>query len=149
MRSGGYIEVKPQYFEQIPVPDLSKIDKKPFEELADSVINLTNSRQLKIDTFHKLLLSDLKLIGLTGKLESFYKYDVTSFLSELKKQKIELSLKDKAEWMEYFDKCVSDIKSIQAKIDETEKEIDQMVYHLYGLPPEEIQIIENNIKGTL
>jgi type I restriction-modification system DNA methylase subunit len=149
MRSGGYIEVKPQYFEQIPVPDLSKIDKKPFEELAETVINLTNSRQSKIDTFHKLLLSDLKLTGLTGKLELFYKYDVTSFLSELKKQKIELSLKDKAEWMEYFDKCVSEIKTIQAEIDKTEKEIDQMVYQLYGLTPEEIQIVENSIRGAL
>lgn len=149
IRSGGFIEVLIQYVEQIPVPDLSKIDKKPFEELADSVINLTNLKQSKIDTFHKLLLSDLKLTGLTGKLESFYKYDVTSFLSELKKQKIELSLKDKAEWMEYFDKCVSEIQSIKAEIDKTEKEIDQIVYHLYGLTAEEIQIVENSIRGTL
>jgi len=67
------------------------------------------------------------------------------FYQNFKKQKINLSLKDKAEWMEYFDKCVLEIKTIQAEIDKIEKEIDQMVYHLYGLTSEEIEIVESSI----
>jgi len=35
----------------------------------------------------------------------------------------------------------------QAKVKEYEKQIDQMVYKLYGLTPEEIKIVENNIKN--
>lgn len=32
--------------------------------------------------------------------------------------------------------------SVQAQIDATDKQIDQIVYELYGLTPEEIRIVE-------
>ena len=38
IRSGGYIEVKPQYFEQIPIPEISLKDQKPFIDLVDKII---------------------------------------------------------------------------------------------------------------
>jgi hypothetical protein len=34
--------------------------------------------------------------------------------------------------------------SIKSQIDQTDKEIDQMVYELYGLTEEEIEIVENS-----
>jgi hypothetical protein len=39
VRSGGYIEVKPQYFEQIPIPKFKNEDF--FEQKADEIINYT------------------------------------------------------------------------------------------------------------
>jgi len=38
IRSGGYIEVKPQYFEQIPIPIVDEITKKALMELVEKVI---------------------------------------------------------------------------------------------------------------
>ncbi len=38
IRSGGYIEVKPQYFEQIPIPLISEKEKKPFIALVDKIL---------------------------------------------------------------------------------------------------------------
>ena len=79
VRRGGYIEVKPQYFEQIPIP---KIDEKLKEEL-----------------------------------ESY----VNQILS-IKKQ------------------------NSQADTSALESEIDKMVYELYGLTEEEIEIVENSVR---
>ena len=39
IRSGGYIEVKPQYFEQIPVPDVNENTKTILTELVENIIN--------------------------------------------------------------------------------------------------------------
>jgi hypothetical protein len=61
---------------------------------------------------------------------------------ELKKAKVELSLEDEAEWMQYFNKKKTEAKALQSEIHRIDKEIDQMVYALYGLSQEEI--VENS-----
>lgn len=52
---------------------------------------------------------------------------------------IQMTLNQKAEWIDFFDTEKQKVNQIQA----TDKQIDQMVYDLYELTPEEIQIVEN------
>ena len=54
-----------------------------------------------------------------------------------------LSLAEQAEWMEYFTKKKAEANALQSDIDRIDKEIDGMVYQLYGLSEEEIVIVEN------
>jgi len=68
--------------------------------------------------------------------------DFGVFLKELKKQKIKLSLSEEAEWMQYLEEQKAKALEIQQQIDQTDTEIDQMVYELYGLTGEEIRIVE-------
>ena len=77
VRSGGYIEVKPQYFEQIPIPKISDSDQDILTQLVDQILNAKKSDP---------------------------NADTTAL----------------------------------------ETEIDQMVYQLYNLTAEEIQIIESS-----
>ena len=49
IRSGGYIEVKPQYFEQIPIPPASEEAKKILSVLVDYMIYLNNSQTKAIN----------------------------------------------------------------------------------------------------
>jgi uncharacterized coiled-coil DUF342 family protein len=60
----------------------------------------------------------------------------------LKKQKIKLTFKQQDEWEDYFDSYKQEITDLQNRINQTDKEIDQMVYELYGLTEEEIKIVE-------
>jgi hypothetical protein len=46
--------------------------------------------------------------------------------------------------MELFEPKKQEAQKLQAQIKATEKEIDQMVYELYGLSEEEILIVENS-----
>ncbi|MDX9705643.1 MAG: hypothetical protein RBT46_08065, partial [Weeksellaceae bacterium] len=57
-------------------------------------------------------------------------------------QKIQLSLSQKSEWEDYFTAEQTKALSIQSEINATDKEIDQMVYQLYGLTEEEIEVVE-------
>jgi len=64
------------------------------------------------------------------------------FVKELAKKKIKLSLSQEAEWEDYFSAEQQKAVALKTKIDQTDKEIDQMVYELYGLTEEEIKIVE-------
>jgi hypothetical protein len=61
----------------------------------------------------------------------------------LEKQKIEIPLKKQKEWREMFETEKAAYVSLQTQIATTETAIDKMVYALYELTEEEIQIIEN------
>jgi len=54
-----------------------------------------------------------------------------------------MALYQKVEWMDFFETEKQKVSQIQAEIQATYKQIDQMVYDLYELTPEEIQIVEN------
>jgi hypothetical protein len=46
--------------------------------------------------------------------------------------------------MELFEENKKKALDLKTQIDQTDKEIDRMVYVLYGLTEEEIQIVENS-----
>lgn len=143
VRSGGYIEVKPQYFEQIPIANYSKIKKK-LSKKADFQIEKTSAIQSKQTNFRRRLHENLGIEKMSKKLQRFWEYDFKTLLAELKKNKISLSLDKQDEWATYFDKNKAEIQSLQTEIDRTDAEIDRMVYALYGLTDEEIKIVETS-----
>jgi hypothetical protein len=53
-----------------------------------------------------------------------------------------LTKKDEFEWMDLFEENKKKAVELKAEIDKTDKEIDRMVYELYGLSEEEIRIVE-------
>ena len=96
----------------------------------------------KKSKFLGLLKDNLEIEKISKKLNTFYDFDFKTFLAELKKLKIKLSLSDQAEWKEFFEQYKAEINQLQSEISKTDKEIDQMVYELYGLTEEEIKIVE-------
>tara|TARA_B110000879_G_scaffold147380_1_gene191105 strand:+ start:307 stop:456 length:150 start_codon:yes stop_codon:yes gene_type:complete len=48
------------------------------------------------------------------------------------------------EWMDVFESNREEAQTLKYEINKTDKEIDQMVYELYGLTKEEIEIVENS-----
>lgn len=76
------------------------------------------------------------------KLQMWVSIEFAIFLKELEKQKIKLSLPEQSEWMQYFESEKAKANAIQDQISKTDREIDAMVYELYGLTEEEIRIVE-------
>ncbi|OAV70414.1 Type IIS restriction enzyme Eco57I [Bacteroidales bacterium Barb4] len=130
------------YFGKIPVPDATR-EHALLSELADRMLSLNAELQAKRQRFLKSLSNNFNGIKITGALEQFDKLDFKQFLAELKKQKISLSLKQQEEWEEYFNDYKSGCNIFAEQIDTTDKEIDRMVYELYGLTEEEIEIVKH------
>lgn len=147
IRSGGYIEVKPQYFEQIPIPAFKS--EREFDEKADVIINKTNVFQNIDLNFQKYLNQNFKLDVLSRKLQSWHTLTFPDFIKELNKAiktagGAPLTKKDEMEWMELFEAKKKEALELKAEIDRTDREIDQLVYELYGLTEEEIKIVEGS-----
>ncbi|MDZ7775970.1 MAG: hypothetical protein U5L09_10445 [Bacteroidales bacterium] len=66
-------------------------------------------------------------------------------MNELKKQKVKLSLSEESEWMQYFNEQKQKANDLQTQITQTDREIDRMVYDLYGLSEKEIGIVEESV----
>ena len=75
-------------------------------------------------------------------MERFDELDFKAFVAELKKQKVALSLAQQDEWEDYFTQYKAACNVLTSQIAATDKEIDQMVYQLYGLTEDEIKVVE-------
>lgn len=135
-------KIKKSQLIEIPIKKVSIEDQKPFIEKADLMLNLNKQLQEKKNKFINRIQSNFEIEKITNKLDSFYEYGFKTFVAELKKQKISLSLKQQDEWEEYFNSYKTEINDLQAQIAKTDKEIDRMVYELYGLTEEEVEVVE-------
>ena len=109
------------------------------------MLNLNEQLQIKNKRFLFRMKSNIETLKINKKLEMFYNYDFKSFVTELKKQNVTLQLNQQDEWEDYFNIYKTEINQIQTEISSTDKEIDQMVYELYGLTEEEIKIVEDSV----
>ncbi|MDR1761085.1 MAG: DUF559 domain-containing protein [Bacteroidales bacterium] len=137
-------EVKTFHLGLLPIKNISENEQQPFITLADKMLSLNTELQTKRQCFLKRLADNFAGIKITGKIEIFDELDFAQLLAELKKQKIILTLKQQDEWEEYFSDYKTECNKLSSEISTTDKEIDGMVYELYGLTEEEIKIIEKS-----
>ena len=92
--------------------------------------------------------NELKLEKLTTKLQKFEELEFDDFIKEYTKSK-KIKFADKLEernfkndWKALFENDKNEVLEIQNQINQTDKEIDNMVYKLYDLSDDEIKIVE-------
>jgi type I restriction-modification system DNA methylase subunit len=127
-----YIKHAPISFQEKFIP-LSKDLEKHWKELLELTFK-----------FNSLVLSKFDIDKLSRKLQNWHELTFKQFLAELKKKKVKLSLSQEAEWMEYFNEQKKKAEELKAQIAQTDKEIDALVYELYGLSEEEIEVVEGS-----
>lgn len=125
-----------------PIKQISLSAQQPFIENADLMLSFNAELQTKRQRFISRLKDNFEKVKLTGALEKFDESDFKSFVSELKKQKITLSLKQQDEWEEYFSEYKAGCNQLSLQIEKTDEIIDKMVYELYKLTEEDIKIVE-------
>lgn len=129
--------------ELLPLKNISLENQQPFVEKADSMLSANKDLQELSKKFQRTCERNFENLNWNKKLQDWYRLSYADFIKELAKQKIKLTLSDEAEWEDYFNQEKNKALEIQSKIESTDKEIDQMVYELYGLTKEEIMIVEN------
>ncbi len=137
----AFAQVKTVYIKDLPFVFCSPEAQAPFVRKAEAMFALNERLQKAAERFQKRLVANFA-VKITTKIEEFYLLDFRSFLAELKKQKVEISLKAQDEWQAYFEESSAEIKNIRSEIAATDAEINKMVYALYGITAEEIALIE-------
>lgn len=131
-------------FESIPIPNISDVIQEPFIAKADLMLLLNKDLQEQSQKFQRAIQRKFELESLSKKLQDWYLLSYADFIKELGKLKIKLTLSQEAEWEEYFTAEAIKVNAIKKQIETTDKEIDKMVYELYGLTKEEIEIVEKS-----
>ena len=144
---GGYLRLKSQYVLKIPIP--SNFENDELNNLVTRVLKEVGNYVKIQSTFSKYLQSQYTIDKLTKKLQKCHELDFVDFIKELNKAikksgGEKLSKMDEMEWMEVFETKKEEAQALKSEIDKTDKEIDKMVYELYDLTEEEIQIVENS-----
>ena len=137
-------EIRKVYFEHFPVPRANEEQTVTLAQYAKERAQLTADLQTLCSKFTRNIQREYNLDKLSAKLENWFQITFNEFLKELEKSKVKLTLSQKAEWEDYFLQESKKALDIKHQIDATDKEIDQMVYGLYGLSEDEIKIVENS-----
>ena len=142
---GGYFRFKTNYLKPFPLPEIPENPNEIIEK-ADQMLILNKNLQVISAKFQRTLQRKFpeQLEKLPKKLETWYELSFADFVKELKKKKIKLSLSEEAEWEDYFLAEQQKAAVIDTQIKETDNQIDAMVYKLYNLTEEEIEIVENS-----
>jgi len=131
-------EIGKVYFEKLHVP----LDaQQPFIALADTMLTLHRQLQEKRSKFLRRLTENFENLKITTALQQFDQLDFRGLMSELKKQKIKLTLSQQDEWEDYFTERLSECQQLTAQIRATDQDINNRVFDLYGLTEEERQIV--------
>lgn len=141
---GGTREIRKVYFENFAIPDCGY--QQEFIKLADLAITLHKELHIKRSRFLKRLYNqpDWENIKITSVLANFDTLTFVDFLKELSKQKIKLSLVQQDEWEEYFNHYKTECNELVNEITAVDSKIDELVYKLYNLTEEEIQVVNRN-----
>lgn len=124
-------------FKSFQIPMVSTEKQEPFVRLANELlVNNAKLREYSLK-FVALIHSEHPSIKL---FDGWWNLDFSSFYTKLKTK---LSLSQRDELLQLFEKYRTELSQLDAEIQKTDAEIDQLVYKLYNLTPEEIKIIES------
>ena len=123
----------------LPVPNISLDEQKPFIDLADKMLSLNSDLQKKTSNFLKVAKETFNIEKPSAKLETFYDLTFEDFIKELKQK---ITPKIKLEWLELFEEQKTALQKLKEEIASTDRQINSLVYKLYGLTEEEIKTVE-------
>jgi hypothetical protein len=147
---GGYLRLRAEFVEQIPIPGASKELAKETIEMSESCTALATRRLAIQSEVRHRILSDLTPghARLTGKLENFWMLDFAAFRAEAEKTlRTEIPVKDRGGWEKYLAEKSAEVIKLMAEIEAAERKIDAIVYKLFDLTPDEIRLLEESLGG--
>ena len=138
------IHIYPDDWKRLVLPNVKAEQLITLETLADTMLSLNKQLQEKRGRFLHRLSENFEGVKITTALQVFDQMEFKTFVAELKKQKIKLSLIQQDEWEDYFNQYREACNQLSAQIAQTDNEIDQRVFDLYGLTQEEREIVLSN-----
>lgn len=132
-----FAEVKKVYLSKIPLKIASKKQQAIIVDLVDTI--LTDKSKLRSASLKFLTMLNVEL-GIdkpSRVLDQWWLLDFANFVKTLEKAGKSLSVKEKASWYDFFNEEAASAMELHEKISETDNDIDNAVYSIYGVSPED------------
>ena len=143
---GGYYELRAIKVETLPVPPATSPQKAGISNLAQKCQELAEQRYTLEHNFRRRL-PDLcppdHNAKLNNKLQNWWQLNFADFQKQIKKQFLKpIPLTERNDWQDYMENEKTKIATLNQQIAQSEIELNQEIYHLFNLTPQEIQLIE-------
>ncbi|GAB7256848.1 Eco57I restriction-modification methylase domain-containing protein [Polaribacter sp. OB-PA-B3] len=157
--SGGYLLFSAPNLRNTYIKKIQITEQELFVKESKKLHTIFYDFNLMKSKLQIYIQQKFQLQKLSKKLQNWQDLEFGDFIKELNKaiktnnkQRLKDSLqevptltkKDEFEWLDLFEENKQKAQELQTQINQTDKEIDQMVYELYGLTEEEIAIVENS-----
>ncbi len=129
-----------QHYDLVKIPLPSNMPSQLTELSQQMSFYVDNINKVRF-RFEEIVGSEFDIEKWPNKLNRWWTLDFTDFVKALK---VKLSLQQKDELLQLFEKYRKECADLDAQIQKTDHEIDQLVYKLYNLTPEEIKTIEES-----
>ena len=140
MKSKLTVNVTKGYLAQLPIRNIDLKNQQKFIDIANKIIISKKELIMLTNSFKKMLQDEYKIEKFSNKLENYYQLSYENFIKELKKKKIEIISHDtlKMRFNENINKVNQKINQIKV----LNNKVDSMVYELYYLSEDEINIVK-------
>jgi type I restriction-modification system DNA methylase subunit len=132
-RQGGFIEQKPMYVKELPIPTVSNEIKGVLSNKVASLMQLHKEREELLRQSLEVLKTEYAIRKVTQKLQNFLSLGWNEFIEELEKQHTQFSLKQKDELNTWFRSKQKGFQMLEHKIKTIDGFIDGEVYNLFLL----------------
>jgi hypothetical protein len=143
-------ELRVQYVEQLPIPDIPPAARARLAALGQACTDAARERyEIQSAVRRRILdLAPPERAKLTGKLHDWHELDFASFMKEVTRAfRDDIPLKKRGEWEAYLGENAARVRDLSDRIVAAEREIDQIVYSLFDLTPDEIRLLEASLEG--
>ena len=127
----------------LEIPIIATNNQKELSVLAEEMINSSGSLYKTSQQFQRLISSEFGLRRWPSGASRWWVLSFTDFISALK---LQTSIQQKDELLTLFEKYRSECSELDEIIQHTDTQVDLLVYKLYNLTQEEIDVIEESVK---
>jgi hypothetical protein len=138
--AGDYLAINKSTIEQLPLTDISDNTSDELANQHDTMVALKDNLNDRSFKFKEVVKSEFEVNNWPTKLNKWWTFDFTDFTKVLK---VSLTLQQKDELIQLFDKYKNECSELDSRIQKTETDIDDSVYRLFGISPEEVATIES------
>ena len=151
LRGGQWrLELREQYLSRLPIPDVDAAASTRLAALGEACTDAARQR-FDIQSAVRRRILDLappERAKLTGKLHDWHELDFAAFRKEVKRAfRAEIPVRERGEWETYLRENAARVHALSDAIAAAEREIDQIVYALFALTPDEIALLEASLAG--
>jgi N-6 DNA Methylase/TaqI-like C-terminal specificity domain len=139
-----------EHLETVSLPDMPPAARARLAALGQACTDAARERyEIQSAVRRRILdLAPPERAKLTGKLHDWHELDFASFMKEVTRAfRDDIPLKKRGEWEAYLGENAARVRDLSDRIVAAEREIDQIVYSLFDLTPDEIRLLEASLEG--
>jgi hypothetical protein len=141
LKQGGYYTYSSEFLNRVPIPKADKVTQTEISDFAKEILKLNGETRNMLDSSIRILVAEYG-VSTESNIDAIFSLNRGEFLTRFIKNK--LNLDQKEELLNWMSEKTKEINFKKELIKEIELKLNRLVFKLYKLSNDEINIINNS-----